>query len=261
MDRTETVKTTLVLPGFIFCTFFMLITALLYTWGTPSWFSNFPYTVGFRFLLALGVYLLSCVVYFIVRMAFLLMDAEFCFLKVFCISFIPVMIFSILIILNISLQVLHAFYCIVDMCVWFFAAVVLFYLHRNKRTARRFRKPVRRWLLFSVLYFVSGILSLLPFFQTSVLIIFRLFVLTIFSFITLAFISSREPTGLKDVVVKYRLSPREAEVLALLLEGRTNNEIGEELFVSLSTIKAHITSIFQKTNARNRLEVAALCKK
>lgn len=135
----------------------------------------------------------------------LLTDAEFSFWKVFSISFIPVLVFSILVILNISLQVLHSFYCIVD--------------------------------------------------------IFRLFVLTVFSFITLAFISSRESACLKDVVVKYRLSPREAEVLALLLEGRTNNEMGEELFVSLSTIKAHISSVFQKTNAQNRLEVAALCKK
>jgi len=44
----------------------------------------------------------------------------------------------------------------------------------------------------------------------------------------------------------------------LVLLGKTNREIADELFVSLSTVKSHIASVFAKTGARNRVEVARL---
>jgi DNA-binding NarL/FixJ family response regulator len=38
--------------------------------------------------------------------------------------------------------------------------------------------------------------------------------------------------------------------------GRTNSEIAAELHISLSTVKAHVTSVMNKLGARNRVEVA-----
>lgn len=52
------------------------------------------------------------------------------------------------------------------------------------------------------------------------------------------------------------LTEREEEVLALVARGRTNAEIGTELFVSLSTVKTHIASLLAKLGARNRVEIA-----
>ena len=52
------------------------------------------------------------------------------------------------------------------------------------------------------------------------------------------------------------LTPREEEVLALVARGRTNAEIAAELFVGLSTVKAHIASLMTKVGARNRVEIA-----
>lgn len=52
------------------------------------------------------------------------------------------------------------------------------------------------------------------------------------------------------------LSDREEEVLRALARGLTNAEIGEELFISLSTVKTHVAHLMEKLDARNRVEVA-----
>ena len=50
------------------------------------------------------------------------------------------------------------------------------------------------------------------------------------------------------------LTPREAEVLALIAEGRTNAEIAESLVVSAATVKSHVNHIFAKTGVRDRAQ-------
>ncbi|MEU7904473.1 response regulator transcription factor [Actinoplanes sp. NPDC049118] len=52
------------------------------------------------------------------------------------------------------------------------------------------------------------------------------------------------------------LTDREEQVLAAVASGRTNNEIAAELFITLSTVKTHITSLMTKIPARNRVEIA-----
>jgi ATP/maltotriose-dependent transcriptional regulator MalT len=61
--------------------------------------------------------------------------------------------------------------------------------------------------------------------------------------------------------VSEELSPREREVYELLLEGRTNREIGETLFISQSTAKVHVKHIFEKLGVHSRAEAAALVRK
>ena len=51
------------------------------------------------------------------------------------------------------------------------------------------------------------------------------------------------------------LTDREEQVLAVVARGRTNREIADELFISLSTVKTHITSLMLKLPARNRVEI------
>lgn len=52
------------------------------------------------------------------------------------------------------------------------------------------------------------------------------------------------------------LSEREIEVVRAIAKGRTNAEIGADLFISLSTVKSHLASIQNKLGVRNRAEVA-----
>ena len=51
------------------------------------------------------------------------------------------------------------------------------------------------------------------------------------------------------------LTSREEQVLLAAARGRTNSEIGDELSISLSTVKTHIAALMRKLNARNRVEI------
>ncbi|MFC4633876.1 LuxR C-terminal-related transcriptional regulator [Dokdonia ponticola] len=57
------------------------------------------------------------------------------------------------------------------------------------------------------------------------------------------------------------LTNQEQKVLDLILQNRTNKEIASEIFVSVSTVKTHINSIYKKLNVSNREEVKSLYKK
>jgi NarL family two-component system response regulator LiaR len=59
----------------------------------------------------------------------------------------------------------------------------------------------------------------------------------------------------------FRLTEREQEVLALLVEGLNNPEIAERLVISRSTVKYHISSILAKLGVSNRAEAVSLALK
>lgn len=53
-----------------------------------------------------------------------------------------------------------------------------------------------------------------------------------------------------------QLSPRELDVARLVAIGATNQEIAQKLFISESTVKTHINSIFNRLNLKNRSQLA-----
>jgi DNA-binding NarL/FixJ family response regulator len=62
--------------------------------------------------------------------------------------------------------------------------------------------------------------------------------------------------GRATAPVDHPLSDRELDVARAVARGLSNQEISDELFVSLSTVKTHLTSIQTKLRLRNRVEVA-----
>ena len=54
------------------------------------------------------------------------------------------------------------------------------------------------------------------------------------------------------------LSERERDVFRLMAEGMSNGEIGQELFISETTVKTHVTHILQKLGLRDRVQAVVL---
>ena len=54
------------------------------------------------------------------------------------------------------------------------------------------------------------------------------------------------------------LTKREMEILRLVAEGLTNEEIGKKIFISEKTVKTHLTNIFDKLKVNNRFKAALL---
>ena len=55
---------------------------------------------------------------------------------------------------------------------------------------------------------------------------------------------------------KVRLTPRELQVLELIVDGKTNKEIADTLIISEKTVKNHVTNLLKKLNLSDRTQAA-----
>lgn len=65
----------------------------------------------------------------------------------------------------------------------------------------------------------------------------------------------------EEAVLQLSLSKRELEVLQLIAEGLSNEEMASRLFVSLSTIKTHNSRLFEKMDVRRRTQAIEKAKR
>ena len=64
-----------------------------------------------------------------------------------------------------------------------------------------------------------------------------------------------------SLVSQLELSKRELEILSLLAQGHSNQEIATKLFVSLSTVKTHIQNLFEKLDVKGRTQAVEKAKR
>ncbi|RKE92013.1 response regulator transcription factor [Ichthyenterobacterium magnum] len=74
-------------------------------------------------------------------------------------------------------------------------------------------------------------------------------------------LSIKKQKSKKLSVVKEQLTKQEQNILNLLLDSKTNKDIAEALFVSVSTVKTHVNNIYKKLNVQSRDEVKSLFNK
>lgn len=73
----------------------------------------------------------------------------------------------------------------------------------------------------------------------------------------IASLPRRAPLPAPTPISAGTLSSREVEVLRLLAQGRSNQQIADELVISLNTVNRHVSNIYAKTGAANRAEAAS----
>ncbi|WP_268225598.1 7TM diverse intracellular signaling domain-containing protein [Sinomicrobium oceani] len=72
------------------------------------------------------------------------------------------------------------------------------------------------------------------------------------------FLQQQSQHGIPDIDgirEEFQLTERETEVLMYILEGKTNREIADKLYVSVSTVKFHTGNLYTKLDIKNRTEV------
>ena len=57
---------------------------------------------------------------------------------------------------------------------------------------------------------------------------------------------------------RFRLSPKEQDILIQLCSGKSNGQIADHLFITQNTVKFHISHIYQKTGVKNRVQLMNL---
>jgi DNA-binding CsgD family transcriptional regulator len=59
-------------------------------------------------------------------------------------------------------------------------------------------------------------------------------------------------------ISKFNISPRECEIISMMVQGHNNRLIAEKLFISAMTVKNHVYHIYQKTSATNKVQLMNL---
>jgi DNA-binding CsgD family transcriptional regulator len=58
----------------------------------------------------------------------------------------------------------------------------------------------------------------------------------------------------------FGITDREAAVIGLLLEGASGRDIAERLYISVKTVENHLTNIYRKVGAKNRVQLFRLIR-
>ena len=77
-------------------------------------------------------------------------------------------------------------------------------------------------------------------------------------FVSSGFKAQDHRLKLESLVEKFAISKRELEILQLMLEGRNNKEIEQQLFISYHTVKNHVSSLYRKLGVKNRYQLLHL---
>ena len=68
-------------------------------------------------------------------------------------------------------------------------------------------------------------------------------------------VANEEPS--QEFLSKYKITEREREIIVKVMQGKSNEDIARELFISLATVKAHLYNIYKKVGIGSRYDLLA----
>ncbi len=151
---------------------------------------------------------------------------------------------------------------------------MLFVLFTKPGSLVQFREKTERFTaIFILTLMTSTLVVLLLNIRDNSLIIIQQYGGFILATICIVLSLTKIPTDIKKLTRKeinisikesqinlLGITQREKEVLLLLIKGKPYKEIAAELFISLPTVKTHVSNIYFKANVRNRLELSNLTR-
>ncbi len=102
-----------------------------------------------------------------------------------------------------------------------------------------------------MMFFEDKLISHYTFLIVVISIILSIVIILFF----LLYFQSKKTTdneSLKGISIKYKLSMQEEKVLNLLLQDKSNQEIANELYLSINTIRNHVANIYKKTGMKKK---------
>jgi DNA-binding CsgD family transcriptional regulator len=153
----------------------------------------------------------------------------------------------------------------------FISSVTLLAIIQIFFNARKLQNPQKQkavaifGLLYLLIYIIIFICFFLPYTANTILISLLFLSLNIVPILFLKRYLQRsywdilaEPERGKIInrlYAKHNISKREKEVIYLILQGKSNKEIANALFISLPTVKQHIYNIYQKIGVKSRMQL------
>jgi len=149
-----------------------------------------------------------------------------------------------------------------------FACVVLLHLKKYKKS---YKNIIKRFILLMILglLFRALVLSLhevnifvlAPFLLLYFLSnFFPVFYLRLKSDLIFTPVSAEHPSEEKKALLfsKYKITKREREIIDKICQGKTNQQIADELFIALQTVKDHTHRIYSKVGINSRLKLVQM---
>ncbi|MBB6480529.1 LuxR family transcriptional regulator [Spirochaeta isovalerica] len=115
-------------------------------------------------------------------------------------------------------------------------------------------------------YFTVDILFFRNLPYKMVYLSYSIFSLMIYFYISRHFFQRYEPApdekplDLNDFFREKNISEREQEIIELLIQGVSNREMGETLYISYNTVKTHVRNIYRKLDVSNKLQLLYLLR-
>jgi DNA-binding CsgD family transcriptional regulator len=163
-------------------------------------------------------------------------------------------------------KIITVFY-VIDLLIAFYFSVLTF-LHGFKEKMKSKRQYLVRFgflvgilailraasMHFSHYHLIIGLYFILLFFAGNLVIVF---LTKVYLFGHSADFQTSDNES-SDLFMKYGISNREKEIVGEICKGKTNQQIADDLFISLQTVKDHIYNIFRKVNVKNRVQLTKL---
>ncbi len=153
------------------------------------------------------------------------------------------------------------------------ASVYLIYYSKKNFTGIKLKSAIRYFMPFSLIISWVYLTALLNYFlNISELLRFNISLVYLsYNIIPLLFLKkfardfrvdeealSSRMQNHSDLFAKYKITKREREIVELICNGKSNQQIADELFISLATVKDHVHKVFQKTSVKSRIQLSNL---